>query len=32
MDIQIDYIQLPADPSLWPASGIPQLSQLLKAN
>ena len=32
MDIQIDYVQLPANPSLWPASGIPQLSQLLKAN
>ena len=26
MDIKIDYVQLPADPSLWPVSGIPYLS------
>ena len=23
MDAKTDYVQLPADPSLWPVSGIP---------
>ena len=26
MDIKIDYVQFPANPSLWPVSGIPRTS------